>query len=117
MRIVTSLAGIQATACGMIYPCSEEEGCISWKIGFNGNFSIKKKCMHGVGSLRIKAASVDWFEIFSGSRFIPKRSALDRGLVFLECCQMHTLLDSNIHSHNTGEWEVGNVEFASMGQN
>uniref|UniRef100_A0A6N2KJ39 Uncharacterized protein n=1 Tax=Salix viminalis TaxID=40686 RepID=A0A6N2KJ39_SALVM len=33
-----------ATACGMIYPSSEEEGCISWKIGFNGNFSIKK-CM------------------------------------------------------------------------
>ncbi|KAB5552158.1 hypothetical protein DKX38_009469 [Salix brachista] len=65
-----------ATACGMIYPSSEEEGCISWKIGFNGNFSIKK--MHGVGSLRIKAANVDWFEIFSGSRFIPKRSALGR---------------------------------------
>ncbi|KAJ6699472.1 hypothetical protein OIU79_012683 [Salix purpurea] len=66
-----------ATACGMIYPSSEEEGCISWKFGFNGNFSINK-CMHGVGSLRIKAANVDWFEIFSGSRFIPKRSALDR---------------------------------------
>jgi hypothetical protein len=60
-----------AAACGIIYPNSDEEDSISWKLGSNGNLSIKSTW----GSLRIKATKVDWLW---GSLFIPKHSALDR---------------------------------------
>ena len=30
-----------AAACGIIYPNSDEEDSISWKLGSNGNLSIK----------------------------------------------------------------------------
>lgn len=124
----------------MMYPNSEEEDSISWKLGVDGNFSIKNPW----GSLRIKTTNV---EILWGSRFIPKHSALDRlstkagqlggeGLipfVFFASNKMrellsesasasvrnrweHILLDSNIHSHNNIGGD-GDVEFASMVQN
>ncbi|KAG6771657.1 hypothetical protein POTOM_023037 [Populus tomentosa] len=109
------LVDIQATACAVMYPNSQEDDSISWKLGVDGNFSIK----NAWGSLRIKATNVDWFEILRGSRFLPKHKMTE--LLFESASASvrnrweHILLDSKIHSHNIGG--DGDVEFASMGQN
>ncbi|KAG6769578.1 hypothetical protein POTOM_025226 [Populus tomentosa] len=94
---------LQATACAVMYPNSQEEDSISWKLGVDGNFSIK----NAWGSLRIKATNVDcnkMRELLFESASASVRNRWE-----------HILLDSNSHSHNSGG--DGDVEFASTGQN
>ncbi|KAJ6865230.1 hypothetical protein NC651_035721 [Populus alba x Populus x berolinensis] len=72
-----------AAACGIIYPNSDEEDSISWKLGSNGNLSIK-------------ATKVDCGVLFSNQNtvrwigFPPKLSSLGGGekpmLIVLHAC-------------------------------